>query len=88
MTAEASPPCYWMVDWLVDRVYNVRHFGGLNAASMGNLPAPSGAASSTPSSKAFRSVIVPRNASEGFRKGSRVYLIDYASNRTWVSARI
>ena len=79
-----SPPRYWMIDWLVDRVGNVRHFGGVNAAWMGNWPAPSGAASSTPPSKAFRSMIVPRTSAEGFRKGSRVYLLDDASNRTWV----
>jgi hypothetical protein len=77
-----------MIDWLVDRFYNARHFGRLNAAWMGNWPAPSGAASSTLLSKAFRFMFVPRTASEGFRKGSRVYLLDDASNRTWVSARI
>jgi hypothetical protein len=84
LSALISPPRYWMIDWLVDRIGNVRHFGGLNAAWMGNWPATSGTVSSTPSSKAFRSMIVPRTASEGFRKGSRVYLLDDASNRTWV----
>jgi hypothetical protein len=79
-----SPPRYWTIDCLIDRVGNVRHYGGLDAAWMGNWPAPYGATSSMPPSKAFRFMIVPRTSSEGFKKGSRVYLLDDATDRTWV----
>jgi hypothetical protein len=79
-----SPTRYWAIDWLIDRVGNARHFGGLDAAWMGNRPAPYGVISAKPPSKAYRYMTVPRTSSEGFKKGSKVYLLDDVTNRTWV----
>ena len=40
LSAAISPPRYWTLDWLSDRVGEVRNFGGLDAAWMGNSLAP------------------------------------------------
>lgn len=79
-----SPPRYWTIDWLSDRVGNVRNFGGLDAAWMGYGPAPKGADSSKPAAKAYRYMTLPRTSAEGFKKGSKVYLLDDPNNRTWI----
>jgi hypothetical protein len=84
VSASISPPRYWTLDWLSDRVGAVRNFDGLDAAWMGNSIAPSAAASSKPGSTAYRVALVARSAVEGFKKGSEVYLLDDPKGRTWV----
>jgi hypothetical protein len=79
-----SPPRYWTLDWLSDRVGAVRSFAGLDAAWMGNSLAHSAAASGKSGSTAYRGVLVARTAVEGFKKGSQVYLLDDPKGRTWV----
>ena len=79
-----SPPRYWTLDWLSDRVGAVRSFDGLDAAWMGNSLATRPAASSKPGSTAYRTTLVARSAIEGFKKGSRIYLLDDTKGRTWV----
>jgi hypothetical protein len=79
-----SPPRYWTIDWLVDRIGSVRNFGGLNAAWMGNGPAPADMDSKKPDAKAYRYAPVPRTSAEGFKKGTKVYLLDDPKGRTWV----
>ena len=84
LSAAISPPRYWTLDWLSDRVGEVRNFGGLDAAWMGNSLAPRVAAASKSSALAYRSVLVARTAVEGFKKGSQVYLLDDPKDRTWI----
>ncbi len=79
-----SPPRYWTVDWLADRVGAVRNFDGLDAAWMGNGLAPATRISAKPAPAAYRSTLVSRTAVEGFKKGSAVYLLDDPKGRTWV----
>jgi hypothetical protein len=79
-----SPPRYWTIDWLTDRFGRARDFGGLDAAWMGNAPASTGPDSSKSPVKAYRFVTVPRTSIEGFKKGSKVYLLDDPKGRTWV----
>jgi hypothetical protein len=77
-------PRHWTIDWLSDRVGGARHFGGLEAAWMGNAPAPKGVDSKNPPPKAYRYMTVPRTSIEGFKKGATVYLLDDPKDRTWV----
>ncbi|HEX9168873.1 MAG TPA: hypothetical protein VF886_08100 [Roseiarcus sp.] len=84
LQASISPPRYWTLDWLADRVGAVRSFEGLDAAWMGNSLAPSAAASAKLGSAAYRPILVARTAVEGFKKGSEVYLLDDPKGRTWV----
>ena len=79
-----SPPRRWTIDWLADRVGNVRSFGGLNAAWMGDRPAPNAMDTAKPAAKAYRPMVLPRTAVEGFKKGSKIYLLDDPKDRTWV----
>ena len=79
-----SPPRYWTLDWLSDRVGEVRNFGGLDAAWMGNVLAPRAAASNKSGAAAYHTVLVARSAVEGFKKGSQVYLLDDPKGRTWI----
>jgi hypothetical protein len=83
LSAWISPPRYWTLDWLSDRVGAVRSFEGLDAAWMGNslarLPA-----SGKSGSMAYHTTLVARSAVEGFKKGSQVYLLDDPKGRTWV----
>jgi hypothetical protein len=79
-----SPPRYWTLDWLSDRVGEVRNFGGLDAAWMGNSLARTVAATPKPGSATYKPVLVARTAVEGFKKGSQVYLLDDPKGRTWV----
>jgi len=81
---QVGVPRYWTIDWLSDRVGNVRDFGGLNAAWMGYWPAPKAADSSKAPAKAYRYSTVPRSSAEGFKKGSKIYLLDDPNDRTWV----
>jgi hypothetical protein len=83
LSAWVSPPRHWTLDWLSDRVGAVRNFEGLDAAWMGNSLAPP-AASGKSGSTAYRTTLVARSAVEGFKKGSRVYLLDDPKGRTWV----
>jgi hypothetical protein len=83
LSASISPPRYWTLDWLSDRVGAVRNFDGLDAAWMGNSLAPR-AASAKSGSPAYRTTLVARSALEGFKKGSQVYLLDDPKGRTWV----
>src|SRR5579863_1204502 len=71
LSASISPPRYWTLDWLSDRVGAVRNFDGLDAAWMGNSLAPR-AASAKSGSPAYRTTLVARSALEGFKKGSQV----------------
>jgi hypothetical protein len=84
LAASTSPPRYWTVDWIVDRVGAVRDFDGLDAAWMGNSQAPASRLSAKPSSDAYRAMSVARTSIEGFKKGSTVYLLDDPKGRTWV----
>ena len=90
-----SPPRYWTLDWLSDRIGAVRNFGGLDAAWMGNrqarAPSPPppikpGAAVAPNASTAYRYTPIARTSIEGFKKGSEVYLLDDPKGRTWVLA--
>ncbi len=98
LVATMSPPRYWTIDWLIDRVGAVRNFDGLDAAWMGNRQAPTPTlfakpisarprsakeTSAKPTSNAYRVAFVARTAIEGFRKGSQVYLLDDPKGRTW-----
>jgi hypothetical protein len=84
LSAVISPPRYWTLDWLSDRVGEVRNFGGLDAAWMGNSLAPRAAASNKSGALAYHNVLVARSAVEGFKKGSQVYLLDDPKGRTWI----
>ncbi len=84
LSAAISPPRYWTLDWLSDRVGEVRNFGGLDAAWMGNSLPPRVAPSNSSSGLAYRAVPVARTAVEGFKKGSQVYLLDDPKARTWI----
>ena len=79
-----SPPRHWAIDWLSDRVGGVRNFDGLEAAWMGNGPAPKDIDAKKPPPSAYRYMSVPRTSIEGFKKGSTVYLLDDPKDRTWV----
>jgi hypothetical protein len=82
--ASISPPRYWTLDWLADRVGAVRNFDGLDAAWMGNRMASGLPTPGKPSSSAFRAVSVAITSTEGYKKGSEVYLLDDPGGRTWV----
>ena len=84
LSVSISPPRYWTLDWLSDRVGVVRNFDGLDAAWMGNSLAPRAAASNKSGSSVYHTVLVARSAVEGFKKGSQVYLLDDPKGRTWV----
>jgi hypothetical protein len=79
-----SPPRYWTVDWIADRVGAVRNFDGLDASWMGNSQASASRISPKPGSEAYRYVPVARTSIEGFKKGTTVYLLDDPKGRTWV----
>ena len=81
--ASISPPRYWTLDWISDRVGAVRNFDGLDAVWMGNSLAPS-AASAKSGATAYHAALVARTAVEGFKKGSQIYLLDDPKGRTWV----
>lgn len=84
--ARTSLPRYWALDWLADRVGAVRNFGGLDAAWMGNAQAPEWRLAAKPPPLAYRITPFPRTAIEGFKKGSKVYLLDDPKGHTWVLA--
>ncbi len=79
-----SPPRYWTLDWFADRVGAVRNFDGLDAAWMGNSQAAQSRISAKPPSDAYRYIPLARTSIEGFKKGSKVYLLDDPKGRTWV----
>ncbi len=92
-----TPPLIWTIDWLADRVGAVRTFDGLDAAWMGNSQAPAsklvalpavkpraGKLSPKPVAEGYRPGFVARTSIEGFKKGSKVYLLDDPKGRTWV----
>ena len=79
-----SPPRYWAIDWLVDRFGRVRSFGDLNAAWMGDRPASAPAEPAKSAASSYRYLPVARTAAKGFKKGSKVYLLDDPKGRTWV----
>jgi hypothetical protein len=79
-----SPPRYWTVDWLIDRIGVVRNFDGLDAAWMGNSQAPAANLSGKPTSEAYRERLVASSLIQGFKKGSEVYVLDDPKGRTWV----
>lgn len=79
-----SPPRYWALDWFVDRVGAVRNFDGLDAAWMGNGPAAQTEFAAKKPSNEYRPFSFPRTSIEGFRRGSKVYLLDDPTGRTWI----
>lgn len=81
-----SPPRYWALDWFADRVGAVRNFDGLDAAWMGNGQAAEALLSAKPPPAAYRMAPFGRTAIEGFKKGSKVYLLDDPKGRPWVLA--
>jgi len=85
ISARIDPPRRWTIDWLADRVGNVRNFEGLNAAWMGNSLAPSSAIASQPGAPArYHTTKTTRTAVQGFNRGSEIYLLDDPAGRTWV----
>jgi hypothetical protein len=85
LSARIDPPYRWTIDWLADRVGTVRNFDGLNAAWMGNSPAPSTAISAKPTPRvAYHPSSTARTAVAGFKKGSEIYLLDDPKGQTWV----
>jgi hypothetical protein len=85
LAARIDPPYRWTIDWLADRVGTVRSFDGLNAAWMGNSPAPSAAISAKPTLHvAYHPSSSARTAVIGFKKGSEIYLLDDPTGQTWV----
>jgi hypothetical protein len=86
LAVSTSPPRYWTLDWIVDRVGAVRNFDGLDAAWMGNSQAPASRLSVKPGSAAYRATPAARTSIEGFKKGSKVYLLDDPKGRTWIMA--
>src|SRR5208283_5556909 len=86
LSATASEPRYWALDWLADRVGAVRHFDGLDAAWMGNGQAAATRLSAKAPSDAYRTAPFPRTAIEGFKKGTKVYLLDDPKGHVWVLA--
>ena len=86
LAALSSPPRFWAVDWLADRVGAVRNFDGLDAAWMGNGPAAESRLSAKAPADAYRYQSFPRTTIEGFRKGSEVYLLDDPKGRVWALA--
>ena len=64
----------------------MRNFDGLDAAWMGNGQAAESLLSAKPPPAAYRMAPFPRTAIEGFKKGSRVYLLDDPKGHTWVLA--
>jgi hypothetical protein len=86
VAAWMSPPRYWAVDWFADRVGAVRNFDGLDAAWMGNGQAAESKLSRKPPPDAYRTAPFPRTAIEGFKKGTKVYLLDDSKGQTWVLA--
>jgi hypothetical protein len=79
-----SPPRYWTIDWLVDRFGRVRSFGDLNAAWMGDRPVSAAADLNKSGQRAYRYLPVARTVAKGFKKGSKVYLVDDPKGRTWI----
>ena len=86
LLVQVSPPRCWTIDWLADRVGKVRTFSGLNAAWMGNRAVSAAALLNKPTDQAYRISTVAQTAAEGFKKGSKVYLLDDPKGRTWVMA--
>jgi hypothetical protein len=84
LSVQISRPRYWRIDWLSDRVGVVRNFGGLDAVWMGDAPASLSAEPSKAPAKTYRSALVPRTAIAGFKKGTKVNLLDDSNNRAWV----
>ena len=84
LSASISPPRYWTLDWLSDRVGAVRNFDGLDAAWMGNSQAPAAELSAKPTLEAYRARLVASTLIVGFKKGSEVYLLDDPKGRTWI----
>jgi hypothetical protein len=81
-----SPPRYWAIDWFADRVGAVRNFDGLDAAWMGNGLAAAARIASKPPSEAYRMTSFPRTAIEGFKKGTKIHLLEDPKGRAWVLA--
>jgi hypothetical protein len=79
-----SPPRYWTIDWLSDRIGKARSFGDLNAAWMGSRPTSAAANPNKSSQMAYRYLPVARTAAKSFKKGSEVYLLDDPKGRTWI----
>jgi hypothetical protein len=86
LSASASEPRYWALDWLADRIGAVREFDGLEAAWMGNGMAAEARLSPKSSSEAYRVAPFPRTAIEGFKKGTKIYVLDDPKGHVWVLA--
>jgi hypothetical protein len=82
LIVSVSPPRYWTIDWLVDRFGKARSFGDLDAAWMGNRLAGMDPNKSAP--RTYRYLPLARTAAKGFKKGSKVYLLDDPKDRTWI----
>jgi hypothetical protein len=82
--AAVSLPRTWTIDWFVDRVGAVRNFDGLDAAWMGNGQAPEASLAGKQPSSVYHPRPVARTSILGFKKGSKVYLLDDPKGRTWV----
>jgi hypothetical protein len=86
LAVRLSPPRYWALDWFADRVGAVRNFDGLDAAWMGNGLAAASRIASKPPSEAYRTTSFPRTAIEGFKKGTKIHLLDDPKGHAWVLA--
>ena len=87
LSAQTSPPRFWAVDWFADRVGAVRNFDGLDAAWMGNGQAAEAKLSAKKSApEAYRTASFARTAIEGFKKASKIYVLDDPKGHAWVLA--
>ena len=84
LSAQSSPPRYWALDWFADRIGAVRNFDGLDAAWMGNGPAAESRLSANPAGEAYRLQSFPRTMIEGYKRGTKIYLLDDPKGHTWV----
>ena len=64
----------------------MRNFDGLDAVWMGNGQAAESRLSAKPPPEAYRLAPFARTAIEGFKKGSKIYLLDDPKGNTWVLA--
>ena len=68
LAVSTSPPRYWTLDWIADRVGAVRNFDGLDAAWMGNSQAAAAAMSAKAGADAYRYMPAAEPPSKASRK--------------------
>ena len=84
LAVSTSPPRYWTLDWIADRIGAVRNFDGLDAVWMGTARRPR---QTSPPSRAPTPIAPcpPQERRSRVSKRDRtVYLLDDPKGRTWV----